>query len=369
MAAKLEAVAARLFADVMAPLVLGGSMRPGHAIGARTALALGELPTPSVDPGLALRVLDARVRRARELVPIDELGPPTGAEWTLAAALHDVLQSANPGFDTAFRRRSAAQILELAGATVDRVCAPANVRDALSRHVWLARVLDIARTDTAVSWWIGSHAFLGVEPAGRWRAWPKLRRVKIVRRPHALMDLAPLAIDRGRLNEVVAKLLSCTPLTEIATCTRAAPPFAWREATLGLVATRAGQTLALRALARLPTADVDAALGRATREALAQKPAGAHAAVALLADRAIAQAQEHGVTVGRVSRVGRGPAGAEDAQSFATDAAFARGLGAAAALRDLALPGAPWPETERRGLIAALKPAAHGAHAILATLR
>ena len=44
MATRLDAIAERLFAGVMAPLVLGGAIRPGHAIGARAALALGDRP-------------------------------------------------------------------------------------------------------------------------------------------------------------------------------------------------------------------------------------------------------------------------------------------------------------------------------------
>jgi hypothetical protein len=354
-AATPDGLATRLFVRVMAPLVLGGAIRPARPIGARAALALGELRMPPVDPPLEQRVRDARVRRARELVPIDELGPPTGDDWMLAAALHDILQSTNPSFDTPLRRSAAVRILELARATLDRVRAPANVHEAVSRHAWFARILDISRTDTTVSWWTGSHAFLGAEPPRRLLAWPRLRRVHVARAPRRLMDLAPLAVKSESFVEAVAKLLSHTPLTELATCTRAAPPFVWGPGTLALVKTHAGQTLATRALARLPAAEVDAVLGRATRDALATRRRIVRSAVDLLGNRAIARAQGH-VTAS-------GPA------SENADAAFAHALGAAAALHALAAPDPRWPDAERRKLLATLEPAAREVPAMIAALQ
>jgi hypothetical protein len=350
----VQAVAARLFAGVMAPLVLGGAMRPGRAIGARAALALGEVSSPPVDSDLAARVQDARVRSARTLVPIDQLAAPTAAEWALGAALHDLVLSANPAFDMALRRGAAVRILELAAATIDHIPAPATVLEALARHSWLARVLDIARTDTAVSFWVGTRSFLGVDPPRRLQAWPDLRRVSIARTRQPILGLTPLAFERERFVEVMAKLLARTPLTEFSTCTRGAPAFVWSDTTLALVSTLAGRRLALRALARLPAAEVDAALSRATRDAFAQKRASARSAIALLADRAIALAQD--------------PVAGAYPASWTAEASFARGLGAAAASRALSASGSPWPEAERQRLIEALEPAAAPARAALATL-
>jgi hypothetical protein len=337
MAVDLGAIAQRLFEGVMAPLVLGGPMRPGHAIGAKAALALGEGERTNIDVDLEAHVRLGRVRRARRLAPIDTLESATPAEWTLAACLHDIVQATNPTFDAVLRRRSAARILDLAGEAIDRVPAPAHARDALSRHTWLARALEIARTDTAVSWWTGSRTYLGVDPPPRLQAWPELRRVTVVATPHALLDLAPLAIDRGRLTDTVARLLSRTPLTEIATCTRTDPQFAWSDPALALLSTRAGRTLALRALGELPPSDVDGALGRATRDLMAARRAAAGPAIALLADRALADAQGYEARAPGAVAAGR------------SEAVFARGLGAAAAIRDLEGREASWqPEEWRR---------------------
>ena len=137
----------------------------------------------------------------------------------------------------------------------------------------------------------------------------------------------------------MARLLTRTPLTELATCTRETPPFAWGEAALALVATRPGRTLVLRALARLPAADVDAALGRATRELLATRRGAAAPAVTLLAERSLAEAERH------LERT-RDASGAPRPEE-----AFARGLGAAAAVWLLEAHGAAWPEAQRRRLL------------------
>jgi hypothetical protein len=367
----LDAVAERLFAGVMAPLVLGGSIRPGHAIGARRALALGEGRLPA-DQDLGLRVAAARLHRARRLVPIDALPDPSGADWALGAALHDMFQSVNPAFDAPFRRRAAARILELAGVVIEKVPLATTVAQALARHTWLARAPEVARTDTTVRWWSGSAVFLGEEPPPRLQAWPQFRRVEVVRTPRPLLDVTPIAVDRDRLTETLAAFLSRTPLTDLATCTRPAPAFAWHATTLDFLATTPGRALALRALARLPTQETDAALGHATRSLLA---AGyrhiAAPALALLADRALADAQrrmESGGGPRGVAPIGGASARTEEivqvpARGPAPDGAFGRAIGALVAHRELRAGKGPWSDEGRLRLIGALSATAQSAAA------
>jgi hypothetical protein len=353
MAVDLGAIAERLFEGVMAPLVLGGAMRPGHAIGARAALALGQGERAPIDPDLESRVQLGRVRRARRLVPVDTLAPVTPAEWAMAALLHDLMQAASPTFDAPLRRSSAVRILEVAREGIERIPEPRDVREALARHTWFARVLDVARTDTAVSWWIGSHTYLGVDPPARLTAWPDLRRVSVVATPHPLLELSPLAVDRTKLADAMARLLTRTPLTDIATCTRAAPAFTWGDAVLALAATHAGQTLAVRALSRLPAEEVDAALGRATRELLATRPAAGAPAVAILAERALADAQ------GRLE----GGRGGHASSVSRPEVAFARGIGATAALAQIDAQPQAWSQEERGRIEEALRSVALSAAA------
>jgi hypothetical protein len=340
MATDLDAIAARLFASVTAPLVLAGAIRPGHAIGARAALSLGD-GRPPADRELADRVAAARVRRARRLLPIDALPDPNGADWALSAAFHDILQAANPIFDAPLRRGSAARILDLAVATIARVPEPASVGEALSRHTWLSRIPDVTRTDTDITWWAGARQFRGVDPPERLQAWPHLRRVSVDRTAHRLLDLAPLAVDRERLESAVAALLSRTPLTDLATCSRIAPIFAWRRSTLGMIATSAGRTLAVRSLAGAAQHEVDASLGRATRELLARGHGhlAAHA-LALLADRAMLEVAD--------------PFGLHGARSSSVGATLAQALGALAATRTLTAGDGSWSAPERARLVDAL---------------
>jgi hypothetical protein len=353
-AVNLGAVAETLFEDVMAPLVLGGALRPPHAIGARVALALGAAERLPADIDLASRVQMARVRRARRLAPVDRFGPPSAAEWALGAAVSDVLQATNPTFDAALRRGAAARILAVAVQAIERVPLPAHPKEALSRHTWLARILDVARTDTTVSWWVGSQTYFGVEPPARLRAWPSVRRVNVSARGTPLLDLAPLAFERDSLVDGVSLLLEKTPLTDIATCSRSLPPFSWTMGTLALVSTRSGRTLALRALAHLPPAEADAALGKASRPLLNEPPASpppgagesrqpspaALAIASLLADRVIALAQS-----GDLGNPG----------AWTEDVAVARGLGAAAAASALAAGKGSWSNDQRRALLVALE--------------
>jgi hypothetical protein len=361
-ASDLAPVAEHLFVDFMAPLVLGGALSPGRPIGARAALAFGPDRAP-VDFDRLAHVQLARVRCARRLYPIDRLAGPTAAEWALAAALHDLIQSAHPSLAGPFRRNAPSKLASLAEATVERVPAASTVADALSRHTWFARVLEIARTDTVVSWWVGKSVFLGAPAPARLTAWPELRRVHVDTTPRSLVELPSSggAIDTARFTAALGQWLARTPLTDLAQCGRATPAFAWSADTLALVATRAGRTLALRAMGiaaeAAPTASIDRALGRATRrlfEARAWKALSP--ALDLLGERAIADAQS--------MEAHREPF----ARGGSDDVAFARGAGALVARRWIDSPEAQLSEPERRRLAAALDAARASAVAIEAVL-
>src|SRR5438105_4549660 len=188
MAEKPVSIADRLFRLFMAPLVLGGELRPGRPIGGKNAALLAPF-SDTLDKELLSHVDLARIRVARRLAPVDQVAPPTGAEWALAACLHDVVQTTHPELTGMFRGRAPAKLLEVAQATSDLVPTPATVGEALERHTWFSRVLDITRTDTSVSFWVGKRTYLGVDPPGRLLAWPELRRVHIDKVPRPLAEL------------------------------------------------------------------------------------------------------------------------------------------------------------------------------------
>ena len=131
-----------------------------------------------------------------------------------------------------------------------RVAPPASLAEAVSRHTFFARMFDLRRTDTAVSWWTGSHTFLGRPPPPRLLAWPRLRKVRTDETTLTLAGMADLSQGRkDRFEEGILRLLEKTPLTNLATRTRPFPAFLWSGASLGLFAGPNGRVLGLRALA------------------------------------------------------------------------------------------------------------------------
>jgi len=347
-----QALCERLFTTFLAPLVLGGTMRPIKAFGGKNALSIGDRSPSDIDT--LSRTQLARVRIARKLAPIDRFEPaPNAHEWALAAMLHDLVQATHPGFNAVLRRSGPLRIMSVIEKTLERIPPPRTVGDALSRHSWLSRMFDLARTDVEVKWWTGSETFLGEEPPARLTAWPEIRRVQQTRTPRPLMDLPTSggAVDVPRFTSVVEALLSRTPLTDLVTIDRAAPLFTWRHETLTLCATSAGRTIILRAFALLPDRQVDAALGRATRQLFAAKALRAVSiAIDLLRDRALMAAQ---------ARIGvdRDPdpltLGPEH-----NDASFAISAGALAASHWIAQTGGGFGDNERMLLLRVLAPAA-----------
>lgn len=283
MAEALQARAEELFAHFMAPLVLGGELRPGKLLGGRRALAIGVERTV-VDADLAAHLALGRIRVARKIAPIDRIGAPTPSEWALAAILHDLVQATNPKLEGTFTRGPGARVLEIARLTIDRVPPPADVGEALSRHTLFARALDIGRADTKVSYWIGSGTYLGVDPPERLTAWPSVRRVHVDRTVTKLMTL-PHANDVGVFGEALAAWLALSPLTDLASADRDLPAFSWSPSTLALVRSDVGRTLAVRALRFAAPARALDAIERATK-ALAERDSSLASSAIALVDEA-----------------------------------------------------------------------------------
>jgi hypothetical protein len=349
--ADLGAIANRLFEGFLAPLVLGGELRPGHVIGGRAALAIG-VERVVADGELLSHVQLARTRVARKIAAVDRLENPSVSEWALGAALHDLVQSTHPRLRGTFRRHAPERVLSLVSATLERVPRPASVGEALSRHTWFSRVLEIQRTDTVVRWWVGSRTFLGTAPPPRLTAWPELRRVNVEQTPRPLVDLPSSggAVNEDAFTSALTRLLAKTPLTDLATCARDSPRFLWSAETLGLAATRAGRTLALRVLSLAPAATVDAVLGQATRKVL--RPGAWQAATAaldVLGERALAEVEAMDPRAGRLA-----PGNDKDLG----DGAFARAAGAVMARQMIATGGNAFSETERRRMLSLLEPRA-----------
>ena len=346
----LGSVAESLFLGFIAPLVTGGEMHPGQPIGGRAALAIGrERTVTDIDRYAHMQL--ARIRCARTLVPIDRVDDLTESEWALAACLHDVVQSTHPSLIGLFYGKTPTRLLDLVDLTLARIASPINAADSLSRHTLFSRVFEIARTDTTVSWWVGSSTFLGAAPPERLTAWPELRRVSVVRTPRTLNELPAHggAVRADRFAEVMTKFLTKTPLTDLATMYRAEPAFVWSSETLDLVGSRAGRTLVTRALRAVPEEALHAALGRSLKRLLeARSWKEAHVVLTMLGERTLADAQL---------------AASDQKTELATptwgeDAVFARAAGALAAERDLHASSMVFQATETERLFAILATAA-----------
>lgn len=267
-----------LLQRVLAPLVLGGRLTPVRPFGPSLALRIGQRG-PVIDIDLRSRLDVARVRQARRIAPVDTLPELGAAELTLAAGLNDLLQSTNHELAGAFTRGRHGRLLASVAELCEHVPAPRDVEEALARHATFARVLELSRTDTTVSWWTGRASFRGQAPPSRLLTWRKLRRVQVNEQRVALVDMCHglAAVQDGSFCDTLGLWLTRSPLTDIATATRSSPRFGWSSSTLALISTRAGRTLAWRLLARQTSGAVLTALERAAREV----PAGYTAAKAL----------------------------------------------------------------------------------------
>jgi hypothetical protein len=351
--AKLKpgALAEVLLQDFVAPLVLGGEMKPGRPIGGALALALSDdAEHLSVDGEKLSLVQLARIRAARKLVPIDRIEGMTGPEWALAAVLHDIVQSAHPDLSGVFRSSAPSKVLAICQATLDRIPPPRSIREALERHTLFSRIFEITRTDTKVSWWVGSATFLGADPPGRLTAWPEVRRVHIDKTPRTLLDLPGAGghAPAEGFNGAIGLFLQRTPLTDFTTCIRAGPDFKFTAEALSLVGARAGRTLVLRTLSSLAEEATDVALGRAIRAMLVPPPKPElSGALALVGERMLLAAQRALSGTERAIRAHTSP-----------EAAMAQSIGARAAAQIIAMEGEGLRAEERTGILAILRPLA-----------
>lgn len=256
-----------LVTRVLAPLVLGGRIEPVRPIGPRLGLALGE--GRRIDDADLRSQLDvARVRVARLLAPVDTVLDVAPEDIALTAALSDLLQVSNLELSGAFTRARHAKLLDCALVLAKSVPRPRTIAEALSRHSLFARALEVVRTDTTVSWWTGSASFRGQPAPTRLLRWRELRRVREDMRRVPLVDMAADVpnVTTDMWLDAVGAWLSRSPLTDLATAARRSPAFRWTDASLALIATVPGRTLAFRALSRQRPTDVMGALERATNE-------------------------------------------------------------------------------------------------------
>jgi hypothetical protein len=262
---------AALHERLLEPLVLGGRLRPVALIGRRAAQL--QLQADAA-------VERARLYGARTLCAIDHLPPFSMAELQLLCVLNDLLQVPNSSLDTPWARNRALTVLDWIDEALASVPPAPTVLDALSRHSTFMRLPELTRVDTEVRWWTGEQRFIGAAPPRRLVALPRVRRVRSHERRLGFGEMAPLDVAwRSRWLSSAAELIAASPLTNIASAARQTPQFAWCPATLSLIETSLGRTLAFRAILR--QADVASAAQKLTSSALdLRRDSGAGAAEA-----------------------------------------------------------------------------------------
>ncbi|MBI4955455.1 MAG: hypothetical protein HY908_25760 [Myxococcales bacterium] len=235
---------------VIGPLLLGGPLRPVRPIGLRLAQDLVHA-AGAVDDAWRVEVQACRVRRARALAPVDTLADLSAAEWGLAAAFNDILQTTNHELSTFATRGRHLELCRSCHELCAAIPPPASVLEAVARHATFGRAFELTRQDTEVSWWTGSARYRGQKPPQRLLYWKDLRNVRVSTTPVALLDMDEgVPITDEDFAGLIAAWLGVTPLTDLALVARVEPAFAWTRASLSLVASPVGRDLALRAFAQ-----------------------------------------------------------------------------------------------------------------------
>ena len=184
------------------------------------------------------REVAARFLRDAAAPPLDE------ATIRLGAALHDLLVLVHPALEGPRVTRRQARVAAGAQALAS-LGPPASAAEAVERHSLLARVAEIARTDSTVSFWLGRETFVGRVPPPRVTALPNLRRVRVdVVRRSWLREIGVPAVAR----DAVLALSVASPLGEALDPLRLEPPLAWSRILPVLRAPALGRIVAGRML-------------------------------------------------------------------------------------------------------------------------
>lgn len=213
-------------AGFVRPLVEGGELHVRAPLTPATlATWAAQLHTASVE---LVAIDDARAAVVSELVvraPALAFGEP---ELLLAGALYNTLVLGHPAAVGLTARAVARQRVHEAALAFAAV-PPAETRsELLGRHSLLHNLFDLSRQDTLVRWWSGKAAFMGQRPPGRLIRWGSLRRVRVEQESIAYGELLASS------EEVVARLLAASPLTDVLTPQRPQPAFSWDGAVVVL---------------------------------------------------------------------------------------------------------------------------------------
>jgi hypothetical protein len=231
------------------PLVRGGELHVGAPI---SPPALEELQR-DLDSASAEQVAvdDARIDVASLLVcrPPPLLLEPE--DLALTVGLYNALAANHPRTDSVLvTEKQRRRVLDAALTMVSQPLTQ-NRQRVLGRHALLHNVFRLERTDVTISWWTGSARYFGQPPPARLTAWRSVRRVQ--------EDVHTVGFDEllatPEVAPVIATLLRRTPLTQLLSTHRSAPPLHWEDAVFVLRDTELARAVAYRLLPEAPSRD------------------------------------------------------------------------------------------------------------------
>ncbi len=231
---------ARAFvSSFLLPLVRGGRLHVGRPLGVRAIEGLGR-----AEDAAAEQLADSRRAVAARFLPDAPAPPLDEATLRLGAALHDLLVLVHPGIDGPGVVRRQERVARAAHALAS-LGPPASAIEVENRHSLHARVAEIARTDSTVSFWLGRETYVGRVPPPRVTALPKLRRVRVdVVKRAWLREIGVPAVAR----EAVLALGVASPLGEALDPLRLEPALCWSRILPVLRAPALGRIVAGRML-------------------------------------------------------------------------------------------------------------------------
>jgi hypothetical protein len=225
------------------PLVLGGELSVTRPI-SLPDLDLFEAQLPHVSEA----VIEIDDGRGQVLAPL-LCRPPSLVldrdELALAAAVHNALFLAHPEAEGPLvTQRARRRMIDASQAMAARPLSPHRGM-ALARHGLLHNLFRITRRDIAVSWWTGRANYVGQAPPGRLTRWPTLRRVS-EQRSEVGFDELLVTPDAA---PITATVLRRSPLTQLLSDHRAAPPLYWEDAAFLLRDVELARAITYHALA------------------------------------------------------------------------------------------------------------------------
>ncbi|MEZ4362277.1 MAG: hypothetical protein R3B48_18960 [Kofleriaceae bacterium] len=228
------------------PLVQGGELHVGAPIPpAHLAVMQRDLDTASAEQ---VAVDDARIEVASLLV----CRPPPlileAEDLALTVGLYNTLAATHPHTESVFVTEGQRRRVLDAALTMVTQPLTQNRRRVLGRHALLHNLFRLERTDVTVSWWTGSARYFGQTPPARLTAWRGLRRVQ----EEVLTAGFDELLATTEAAPVIATLLRRTPLTQLLSAHRAAPPLHWEDAAFALRDVELARAVAYRLLPESP---------------------------------------------------------------------------------------------------------------------